>query len=641
MNQLPPGFDPRTGTYRDPPPPRESDPWGWELGGTVQDGLDTMIWPDHAVINDPALWIDTRSRGIYTDGTHATETTTGIQSAIDDVIANNGGTVLNPPGSLLVTTLAFEKAQGVNFKGVAPFATRFRPSGNYGTWTSATAAGTAVIDIVGTYASSFSDFGIDGTGWTGTALNAFQIYGDPARGGGFTSGNVISRVYITNMALCRNYFATGTNAATFECDNISYYDCRAIPSPLWGSATLSVGIDAVVDNFVLVDSFSQMGRLPAANFVLVMGTEQMLVGTRVGTAVAGVTRAYNGTAGAPHLAGVNVDRADYLWGGYAFGGPAYGNKYIYQVHGCVSLGFRYNLMATQTQMVWLGGNLGSGGTDIFRVGQGYFEAGGFESQESRMLLEGNPANTAACQLHLHDCNWASPTAQAVSGVIVQWDSGGSATFERVACWNTRTPATFAFAPIVELCVMTRGTQSQAKVRTFLASASNLVRVAVAHSYTASSGATLATHHLDDRLPGTIQVAPFFTPVAQTNWNAFAVVAAAAMGGAWQSDGTQNAEVNYDLQINAATWTISVMFTADPNGGIMAVALDDGHGVFTSVGTVNTYAAAPAANQIITITGVVVDSAIRRRLRLKLATKDAASGGYVGNLQLVSMIRTAA
>lgn len=103
----------------------------------------------------------------------------------------------------------------------------------------------------------------------------------------------------------------------------------------------------------------------------------------------------------------------------------------------------------------------------------------------------------------------------------------------------------------------------------------------------------------------------------------------------------NDSVVWNVVLANGTWAIDVLYTAGSNGGQGTLAIDDGAGNFTTIGSVEAYAAATAYNQLyshaLTIAG---DSKIKRQLSLTIAAKNASSTSYYFNLQSIQFRRTA-
>jgi hypothetical protein len=97
---------------------------------------------------------------------------------------------------------------------------------------------------------------------------------------------------------------------------------------------------------------------------------------------------------------------------------------------------------------------------------------------------------------------------------------------------------------------------------------------------------------------------------------------------------QNDEVAWDVILAAGTWELTVHHRKSSNVGIYTCTIGS-----ISAGTFDGYNASAARGEN-TLTGIVVPTAGKYRLKLKMATKNASSSGYVGNPQHISLRRTA-
>jgi len=68
------------------------------------------------------------------------------------------------------------------------------------------------------------------------------------------------------------------------------------------ATTLDGGIDNAVTAFTLISD----AGFPSAPFIVLIGTEKILVGARTTTACSSCTRGYQGTTAAAHLTGVDI-----------------------------------------------------------------------------------------------------------------------------------------------------------------------------------------------------------------------------------------------------------------------------------------------------------------------------------------------
>jgi hypothetical protein len=143
--------------------------------------------------------------------------------------------------------------------------------------------------------------------------------------------------------------------------------------------------------------------------------------------------------------------------------------------------------------------------------------------------------------------------------------------------------------------------------------------------------------LDTRFgPWMRQVVPYFTAASATNWNSLSASDVNSLFGfTFDSSGAQNDEINWDVVLSAGTWTIELLIKKGTDRGIYSIQLDG-----VEVGTVDGYSGATVRNQRGLVAGVTVATSGKKRLKLKMATKNASSTSYVGSIGLVSLVRTA-
>lgn len=141
--------------------------------------------------------------------------------------------------------------------------------------------------------------------------------------------------------------------------------------------------------------------------------------------------------------------------------------------------------------------------------------------------------------------------------------------------------------------------------------------------------------LSSTLPWQIDINVFSTAATQTNFNTITQSSLHLMGGYRGTTAHQNAEVGWDVILAAGTWTITIGHAENTSYGIYTVSLDG-----SSVGTVDGYNASATSNVVDTITGVTVATTGKKRLLLKMATKNASSTNYDAVLYFVSLTRTA-
>lgn len=143
-----------------------------------------------------------------------------------------------------------------------------------------------------------------------------------------------------------------------------------------------------------------------------------------------------------------------------------------------------------------------------------------------------------------------------------------------------------------------------------------------------------TNSIVGAAPWQIDINVFMPPATNVNWTGFST-GSMIMGCYRLSSGAQNDEIGWDVVLAKGTWTISLLHAKANNAGIYTVSLDG-----VTVDTIDAYASATTYDNVSSISGYDVASTGRKRLLLKMATKNASSAGYYGYLQSVSLRRTA-
>lgn len=125
-----------------------------------------------------------------------------------------------------------------------------------------------------------------------------------------------------------------------------------------------------------------------------------------------------------------------------------------------------------------------------------------------------------------------------------------------------------------------------------------------------------------------------TAISQVNWNDV-VIGTYVAGNAHLRSSGPDAETNWDVVLAAGTWTVEASVIVGAGRGIITFALDG-----TDIGTYDTYGAVTDFKARGGVAGVVVPTSAKRRLRLKAATKNAASAAYMIDLVWLQLRRTA-
>ncbi|MCA1571919.1 MAG: hypothetical protein LC798_16730 [Chloroflexi bacterium] len=137
-------------------------------------------------------------------------------------------------------------------------------------------------------------------------------------------------------------------------------------------------------------------------------------------------------------------------------------------------------------------------------------------------------------------------------------------------------------------------------------------------------------------PWTIDLSVFHTPITQTNFYGITAAAGYFFGGyVITVSPHQNAEIGFDVVLAAGTWRVELIHHTGTDRGIYTVSLDG-----VTLGTIDGYAAAGVVNTRSAIAGVVVASPGKKRMLVKMSTKNASSTDYKGVLQHIQLVRTA-
>lgn len=136
-------------------------------------------------------------------------------------------------------------------------------------------------------------------------------------------------------------------------------------------------------------------------------------------------------------------------------------------------------------------------------------------------------------------------------------------------------------------------------------------------------------------PWLVDVDVFPTASANTNWDSIWADSANIGGGQKESSGAQNDEINWDVILGAGTWALELFHNGFTDRGFYTVQIDG-----VTLGTIDGYRAATTYNIRSTISGIAVAQAGKKRLKLKMATRNLPSSGYRGSINALRMRRTA-
>ena len=99
---------------------------------------------------------------------------------------------------------------------------------------------------------------------------------------------------------------------------------------------------------------------------------------------------------------------------------------------------------------------------------------------------------------------------------------------------------------------------------------------------------------------------------------------------------QNDEIVFPVGLQAGTYRLEFLYGKGSNCGIATFYLDA-----TSLGTIDTYNAATSYNDASAITSITVATSGWYDFKIKMATKNGSSSGYVCRWQAVNLVRTGA
>lgn len=142
---------------------------------------------------------------------------------------------------------------------------------------------------------------------------------------------------------------------------------------------------------------------------------------------------------------------------------------------------------------------------------------------------------------------------------------------------------------------------------------------------------------NNSLMSRVQIHPWRDPTTSTtgSWN-LSTSAGGADGYVIQQTGSpnQNDQRTWTVWFAAGTWRLDLFFSSLTSGGILTFKIDG-----VSVGTVDTYSASATANNVGSVTGIVVTGG-SHSVQMIIATKNGSSSGFGARLGTLSFIRTA-
>jgi hypothetical protein len=146
--------------------------------------------------------------------------------------------------------------------------------------------------------------------------------------------------------------------------------------------------------------------------------------------------------------------------------------------------------------------------------------------------------------------------------------------------------------------------------------------------------------LTDMLPWRFDLSPFMSAAASVGTWSNAIDTSSVYNAVLANDNTQNSSIDFVVTPSTGTWSIELLLVTNNNKGIITVQLDDGAGVYTTLGTIDTYSAGVVRGVRSAVTGIVLTKSIKRRLRLLIATKNGSASTYGASIGHIMLRRTA-
>lgn len=136
-------------------------------------------------------------------------------------------------------------------------------------------------------------------------------------------------------------------------------------------------------------------------------------------------------------------------------------------------------------------------------------------------------------------------------------------------------------------------------------------------------------------PWQVNVDVFATAISYINWDNISADTNQLNGFVKLSSGSQNDEINFDLVLAAGTWTFELLHAKAANFGIYSVQING-----VEKGTIDGYSGSSINNARSQVTGILIGTTAKVRLKLKMTSKNASSSAYYGYISNVQMTRTA-
>jgi len=136
--------------------------------------------------------------------------------------------------------------------------------------------------------------------------------------------------------------------------------------------------------------------------------------------------------------------------------------------------------------------------------------------------------------------------------------------------------------------------------------------------------------------GRVEILPYaYSAAGQGTWALIINAAYLFCGYIWNSTHTDGDNISYDIYLDAGTYTLCVLHSTINNCGIIDVDIDA-----TEVDSFDCYSAGAVVNVKTTQTGIVIASAGRKTLKLRVDGKHASSSDYYAAVNWISLWRTA-
>jgi hypothetical protein len=103
------------------------------------------------------------------------------------------------------------------------------------------------------------------------------------------------------------------------------------------------------------------------------------------------------------------------------------------------------------------------------------------------------------------------------------------------------------------------------------------------------------------------------------------------------NGTDASYLEWDIPLQAGTWTIDVVYVKSDDAGILSLSLG-GDALAPTIDAYRPQADGIDFNQVATFTGVNVATTGIHSLRIRTASKNPASSGYLGYLTWIRLVK---